>query len=277
MQPLVAVGALGGSGTRVVAEILMNLGINLGEVLNEPNDNLIFTALFKNPVWYKASNKHDLIKRLKIFNKFMTGQNLSLNDKIELFKSSILNKTIGRDYFYYYKVFLSKRDSKESAFWGWKEPNTQLYLEVINEFYPKIKYIHVLRNGLDMAFSNNKYQLRNWGFKHNIFLNNIDDDIEMSIKQLDYWIQSTKEILGLRHKFQDRFYLLNYSDFCKNPQNEIENLLNFLGINIDDDRKEKLIQLVNIPNSFERYKKKDISFFRKDQLKYVEKMGFSIN
>ena len=57
MQPLVAAGALG-SGTRVIAQILINLGINLGGV-NEPNDNLIFTALFKSPKWYKLSHQKE--------------------------------------------------------------------------------------------------------------------------------------------------------------------------------------------------------------------------
>ena len=106
MQRLVAVGALGGSGTRVVAQILMQLGVDLGGVLNQPNDNLIFTALFKSPTWYKVSNKKDFRRRLRIFDRFMSGQALSMSDKYELLKSSFLNRTIGRDYSFYYKVFL---------------------------------------------------------------------------------------------------------------------------------------------------------------------------
>ena len=66
-----------------------------------------------------------------------------------------------------------------------------------------------------MAFSKNIYQLKNWGFKYNIFINDLEDDQEISIKQLDYWIQSTKEVLSKRYKLHDRFYLLNYTDFFK--------------------------------------------------------------
>ena len=114
MQPLVAVGALGGSGTRVIAQILMDLGVDLGGVLNEPNDNLIFTALFKSPKWYQLSNKEDVRKRLRIFDRFMNGQTLSIADKYRLLRSSLLNKTIGRDYLFYYKAFLGRRDIRES-------------------------------------------------------------------------------------------------------------------------------------------------------------------
>ena len=277
MRRLVAVGALGGSGTRVVAQILMQLGVDLGGVLNQPNDNLIFTALFKSPTWYKVSNKKDFRRRLRIFDRFMSGQALSMSDKYELLKSSFLNRTIGRDYSFYYKVFLKRRDARRSDFWGWKEPNTQLYLEEINDFYPDIKYIHVLRNGLDMAFSKNIYQLKNWGFKYNIFINDLEDDQEISIKQLDYWIQSTKEVLSKRYKLHDRFYLLNYTDFCLDPEKEIDQLITFLQINVNNKEQDKLIELVKTPSSFDRYKSKDISFFREDQLEFVEEMGFSID
>ena len=274
MQPLVAVGALGGSGTRVIAQILINLGINLGGVLNEPNDNLIFTALFKSPKWYKLSHQKEFKSRLRIFDRFMNGQTLSATDNYTLLKASLTNKTIGRDYLYYYKVFLRRRSIRASVPWGWKEPNTQLYLEEINDLYPQIKYVHVLRNGLDMAFSSNKYQLKNWGFKYDIFINDTENNQEISIKQLDYWIESTKEVLSKRSKFQDRFYLLNYTNFCLDPSKEIDKLLRFLDLNINHKELTELTELVRITKSFDRYKQKDISFFRKDQLDFVKQMGF---
>jgi hypothetical protein len=46
--------------------------------------------------------------------------------------------------------------------WGWKEPNTYIILEKLNEYYPNMKYIHLIRNGLDMAFSENQNQVKLW-------------------------------------------------------------------------------------------------------------------
>ena len=46
-QPLICVGGVGGSGTRVIAMILASLGLNIGNNLNEALDNLTFTLLFK--------------------------------------------------------------------------------------------------------------------------------------------------------------------------------------------------------------------------------------
>ena len=38
----------------------------------------------------------------------MNGQTLSAADNYTLLKASLTNKTIGRDYLYYYKVFTQK-------------------------------------------------------------------------------------------------------------------------------------------------------------------------
>ena len=43
----VVVGGVGGSGTRVVAQLLIELGFDMGSDLNESLDDLGFTALFK--------------------------------------------------------------------------------------------------------------------------------------------------------------------------------------------------------------------------------------
>ena len=43
----VVVGGIGGSGTRVFAQLLRDLGFDMGSDLNESLDDLGFTALFK--------------------------------------------------------------------------------------------------------------------------------------------------------------------------------------------------------------------------------------
>lgn len=53
-QKIIAIGAVGGSGTRVVAKIFMDAGVFVGDDLNAQNDNLTFTQLFKNPDWYNT-------------------------------------------------------------------------------------------------------------------------------------------------------------------------------------------------------------------------------
>src|SRR5690348_1070657 len=45
--PFVAVGGLGGSGTRLIASLLAEFGVFIGHDLNKELDNLAFTLLFK--------------------------------------------------------------------------------------------------------------------------------------------------------------------------------------------------------------------------------------
>ena len=68
---MIAIGALGGSGTRAIAEVLIQSGIYMGDDLNGPNDNLIFTRLFKNPDWYRNSSDSQKQKRMILFEKYM--------------------------------------------------------------------------------------------------------------------------------------------------------------------------------------------------------------
>ena len=45
-KPPVAIGGIGGSGTRLIAQCLKELGFYLGGDLNQANDNLWFVLLF---------------------------------------------------------------------------------------------------------------------------------------------------------------------------------------------------------------------------------------
>ena len=118
-------------------------------------------------------------------------------------------------------------------------------MEEINDLYPQIKICSCIKKRTRYGFFfSNKYQLKNWGFKYDIFINDTENNQEISIKQLDYWIESTKEVLSKRSKFQDRFYLLNYTNFCLDPSKEIDKLLRFLDLNINHEELTELIELV---------------------------------
>ena len=85
MQKVIAIGALGGSATRVVAQILKDYGIFIGFDLNDAFDNLLFTRLFKNPAWFNKASKDEINFRWQIFEKLKSGQNLSPSKKRNYF------------------------------------------------------------------------------------------------------------------------------------------------------------------------------------------------
>lgn len=277
MHKIITISALGGSGTRVVAQILINIGIYMGDELNHANDNLIFTRLFKNPEWVKNATKEDWKSRLAIFEKYMIQGKLSMPKLKKLFIASINNPTYSSNYQFFFRMIRKKKLISKNKIWGWKEPNTQHFIPQINNYFPNFRLIHVLRNGLDMAFSKNKQQLKNWGFKYNIFLNGFETEEELAVKQLDFWIESTKEVLEKSKLLNSRFYLLNYSNFCKNPTYEINSLLDFIEEDIPQTKKEELFKIPVFSESNNRYKSYDLSIFSIEQLNFVKSMGFNIS
>mgnify|MGYP004007565703 CR=1 FL=1 len=68
----VAIGGIGGSGTRLIASVLRDIGFFLGADLNEASDNLWFTLLFKRmELWPLEENKEEISRALAIFLNLM--------------------------------------------------------------------------------------------------------------------------------------------------------------------------------------------------------------
>ncbi len=271
---VIAIGALGGSGTRAVAQLLIDAGIFMGNPLNFANDNTFFTACFMNPSWQAMASAGDIAQRISIFEKYMRSRSIS---KAELDKLERL--PYSTSYQYPPDLFPTLRNQaalKEPlTTWGWKEPNTHIYLEQLANYFPKLKYIHVLRHGLDMAFARNKKQLFNWGHLFGIEAKEDESAEEISRKQLDYWIHSTNKVMETGNQLLgDRFYVLRYEDVCLNPEREIPVLLNFLGL--DPKMAAGLKDVFKLSDGSGRYKKHDLAIFSPEQLTEVEMLGFEI-
>lgn len=278
---VIAIGALGGSGTRAVAKVIMESGVFLGRDLNLPNDNMVFARFFRNPDFYRQSDKEAVFERLSIFSKYMeNGARLPFNELNELVDIAKTNTRVGIPKLYKLRAQLDNLFGEKYSFshWGWKEPNTQIYIPYLAEFFPNMKYIQVLRHGLDMAFSRNKVQLRNWGYLFDIEYKEGLSDKDLSIMQLDYWIRiNEKSIEEGRKYFGDNFFLLNHTSFGENPKQEVQNILNFIDMDISKEKQLELMKIPKVSSSNNRYLSNDISHFRDDQLRAVEELGFKIN
>lgn len=273
-KKIISIGALGGSGTRAIAQVLIQAGIFMGDDLNVSNDNLLFTRLLKNPVWYKKASLDEKNERLLSFKKFMESGKISFKDLIVFYKSGYTNPTHASGLDYYINTFKSLFDKEISRdIWGWKEPNTQIYVSEILNLFPNLKYIHVLRNGLDMAFSDNKQQLNNWGWKYQIHLNGNETENELAVKQLDYWIESTKDVIAKSKGFESRFLMIKHSEFCQSPQKEIDRILQFCEITVSPVKLKELYNIPRTPDSTDRYKNYNLNIFSPEQLQFVEAMG----
>lgn len=269
----IAIGALGGSGTRVVAEILMQAGVYLGDNLNEAHDNLTFTCLLKRPDWYMNSQKKDRIQHLALFGRLMKGEKLTIEERVLYSKAyfSNWNYTLKNKI----KAPFKKNKEVEYVAWGWKEPNTHHYIKELNEVFPNVKYVHVLRNGLDMAFSGNVQQLKNFGKNYDVEYPT--EKSQIPIAQLEYWLRANSHAISLaQNTFKERFFLLRFEDLCNQPEIIIRDLLKFLNLTVSEETRKHLLTLPKLPSSSGRFKQKDLSIFSAEQVQNVKELGYAI-
>ena len=207
----------------------------------------------------------------------MSGQPLRWTDAITFFRAASQNPTITshtKDYFHFIGQLSGQRTPRNT--WGWKEPNTHLLLESFLNYFKNLRYIHIVRHGLDMAFSDNLNQLQNWGYRYGLALNGTENPEELAVYQLDLWIKSTRNILEIQPSHPDRIYLLHHDELCRNAEGEIKKMMTFCGLDTNDQIIKELSGIPKLPLSHHRYKEKDLSIFRPDQLNSVQELGFDI-
>jgi len=274
----VVIGGLGGSGTRLIAQCLRELDFFMGSDLNESNDNLLFTLLFKRIEVLDQSDQQ-FQEFLELFLQSMVGDKRFTRRQMDLLQTlatSARGKLTTR--WLRERVEALRHGQASSgngglthANWGWKEPSTHVVLDRLRGSIVKLKYIHVARNGLDMAFSANQSQLRLWG-KH--FLHR-DAEVDPQ-SSLRYWCAVHRRVLEIGQSMGADFLFLNYDDFCTESEAGIKKLCDFLAVDDDDEAHNRLLQLISPPASIGRFKLHDNSMFDEEDVGYVARLGFRI-
>lgn len=268
----VVIGGVGGSGTRLVAQCLEELDYFIGHDLNEAKDNLWFTLLFKYIEIMKSSDD-EFSSLLSIFYQTMLDAK-PLSDKQRSTIMKLVRDDRNQRIDFLAKransLFLEHQKLPTNKRWGWKEPNTHIVLDRLLHFIPDMKYIHVVRNGMDMAHSNNQYQQLLWG-RHFV-----GADFEVTpYFSLKYWSVVHQRLIHIAKPLGENFLLLNFDEFCNNPDTEIPKLIKFLGFTADNDTQQHLASLIKIPSSIGRYKDFGTEIFDQNDVAYVRKLGFS--
>jgi hypothetical protein len=161
--------------------------------------------------------------------------------------------------------------------WGWKAPNSHVMMYRLHQSYPEMKYIMVIRNGLDMAFSDNKNQLELWGpvlFRpEELSQPRWSSSPRLSLK---YWRIVHERVLKEGAKMGNQFFLLNYDKLCEDPSTTMTALLDFLGCNPDPVLVSQLAGLIRKSEGIGRFRNEDMSQFDPEDVEYVKRLGFDV-
>jgi hypothetical protein len=284
----IVIGGVGGSGTRIIAEILKNVDIFLGTKLNESLDNIWFTFLFKhNDTFIKEEVKRTAIitRGLDIFTEAMVGESAlsrELHDRVVDYITNIDKRSyIDKFDEYYLKgmqgftedIAFSKRPNALNFMgWGWKEPNSHVFLKELSIFYNNLRYIHVIRHGLDMAYSKNQNQVKLWGDRYGVIYPNDTHDPASSFR---YWLKANQKAINLGKKsLKDRFFISKYEDLCNSPEKEIQRLMAFLKLSVSDEKFDRITKIPASSSSIGRYKDHDTSWMTDSDIKSLNLIGY---
>ena len=271
-----AIGGIGGSGTRVIARLLLELGHDMGSDLNDSLDNLWFTLLFKRLEWLDPTNQAEFSLAIQIFGSIMAGGAPLGRQQKALIKRLARERRAEHPSRWLQDRAATLRAATGQARsvrgWGWKEPNTHVFLRHFLAHWPAMRYIHVMRHGMDMALSANQNQLMLWG---SYFLGAVITD-PTPRQSLAYWCEVHRRVLQTTQGMHDRFLLLNYDEFCARPREGLQKLLDFLKSPTKGKNLDRLTGLISVPESVGRYRNLAPETFAPEDAAYVRTLGFPV-
>jgi hypothetical protein len=260
----VVVGGVGGSGTRVAAQLLREFGFYIGDDLSQALDNRWFGLLLGGrPEWYCTSVAQVPIA-LRLFEKAMHGhrsfdstERAILDEAVREWTEKVPNAVevdgvSAKDWVLArtQSLAVSHGIPADATGWGWKNPNTHIFVEQLAEAFPGMKYVHVIRNGLELV---NKTKVKNqvsaWGRLLGFGLP-ADPAAATPAEALQYWVRANQRMLKLGPElFGDRFLLLGYESVCEDPRSAVAGVAEFLGVSPTPALAERFSTFVSMPPS----------------------------
>ncbi len=272
----VVIGGLGGSGTRLVISLMRRMGVFVGGEMNESLDNLWFSLLFVRRSILLKSDR-DMERLCWIFTNAMRhGVEVSTelremldearnNDRTPVLPPELLEGAVE-------SLLRVPAKDRRHEHWGWKEPNSHILLPQLEQNFPQMRFVYVMRNGLDMAFSENQNQLRYlWG---DLLLEGASEPTPANA--LKYWVAAHRRMMGFQDRLGDRLHFLSFDRLCQDPEGELEALREFVGIPISKKAIVELAATVRAPQTSGRFRGRDLSQFDPEDIAYVQEMGFEV-
>jgi hypothetical protein len=276
----IAIGGVGGSGTRVVAQLFCELGFDMGKDLNESLDDLSFTALFKRGcLWPPEAHPSELRDALEIYlsaRHSPTPYDTSPEQQRQRSTAAVALLEREKSWREHGKVSdrlpaLQQLGAAPTR-WGWKEPNTHIFLPFLLRALPNMKYIHVIRSGLDLALSSNQNQLGLWG-KALLGKDTICASAEESFR---YWCAAHKRLLSLLPHAKERIFLLRFESLVTQPNLVLKELARFLSMEINEKTLQNWHLALQVPATLGRYSREAPFEIDQDQSQLLAQFGYSI-
>jgi hypothetical protein len=117
--------------------------------------------------------------------------------------------------------------------WGWKEPRSIILVPFLASQFPRLKFLHVVRDGRDMAYSSNQNQL-DWHGR--VLLGDRHAGASRPVRSIALWSDLNLSTADYGETvLRDRYLRIRFEDLCRWPSPTIGRIFEFFGLTGDVD------------------------------------------
>ena len=196
----VLIGALGGSGTRSLVRVLRAAGIEFGQWTDPHTEDAlafrVFLARYFDPI----------IDSLQGGKPVPHAAERAFEEAVRVHRSG---------------------HAEPGAPWGWKNPRNMWLLPFYAGFFPGLRFVHLVRDGRDMALSENRFLLT----EHGAAVGLDEWALDPVSAQLGLWARGNlwAARCAQRYLAADAYHVVRYEDLCHEPAAALQDLLEFVG------------------------------------------------
>ena len=140
-----------------------------------------------------------------------------------------------------------RRRANLTSPWGWKYPETYLLVEAVHAAYPNARYIHMVRDGRDLAFKHHRTSVPKTKLGKALLseIDALNDPPHLrAAKSWAYQVELFRDFAS-KHLDPSQVHETTFEDFCRDPVHETERIAQFLNLPVPDEAREFLRGFIN--------------------------------
>lgn len=225
----IIVGGTGGSGTRAVHAVLEKSGVFMGSRVNHAGDAMDFEPFLDG-----------FINLFLLHGKSLDHEFGALPEDIQKQTGAYLEAAFS----------LYDRDRPVGSHWGWKNPRSMFALPALHRVFKNMSFIQLVRDGRDMALSENQNQV----IKHYAALFEAGPTIGTPEQSIELWATANSQAADwAERELKERYLLVSYERLCADPEGEIKKIIAFADLQSSPDIQSLSAEVVG-PTSLGRWK-----------------------
>lgn len=210
----VVVGAVGGSGTRILSRILSQARVHMGSSVDPRTwDSLPIREYLGTDFLQLAT------ACLAEEDDYPPASRERFLDAIRKHREAIIN----------------------GSRWGWKNPRNMWLIPFLARLFPQMFFVLLVRDGRDVALSTNKFLLRSAGHRllgGETYPSDAMAQLALWERGMRFAMKSGPSLLG------NQFIVIRYEDLCTHPIGTLEYLFDSLKIHCNKDLLSQLSESI---------------------------------